>query len=320
MPQSSGLIRVGTRGSRLALWQAERVASSLRSRHPELDVAIVPIESHGDRHDAQAVADLGVVGIFTREIEQALLENRVDVAVHSLKDMPTLAPPGLEVAALLPRDDPRDVLVASALAGHPLSGGVEAIEALPRGARIATSSLRRRAELLRHRPDLQVIELRGNVPTRIGKVERGEVDGVVLSHAGLLRLGLEPSGRVALDPEVMLPAPAQGTIAIQIRSADTATRTRVALLDDRATRVCTTAERYLLAELEGGCRVPLGALARLDNDQVTLRARIATVDGTQVLDDMVTGPADNIAALAKTLAAALRARGALGILATLRVR
>ncbi len=320
MPQSKALIRIGTRGSRLALWQAERVASRLRAHHPELDIAIVPIESHGDRHDTQAVADLETVGIFTREIEQALLENRVDVAVHSLKDMPTLAPPGLEIVALLPRDDPRDVLIASALAGRPLSGGVEALQALPRGARIATSSLRRRAELLRHRPDLQVIELRGNVPTRLAKVERGEVDGVVLSYAGLLRLGLEPPGRVALDPEVMLPAPAQGTIAIQVRSADAATRTRVTPLDDRATRVCTTAERYVLAELEGGCRVPLGALARLDNDRVTLRARIATVDGTRVLDDTVTGPANDIAMLAKTLAATLRAQGALEILATLRVR
>jgi hydroxymethylbilane synthase len=320
MPQSSGLIRVGTRGSRLALWQAERVASNLRSRHPGLNVAIVPIESHGDRHDSQAVADLGVVGIFTREIEQALLEDRVDVAVHSLKDMPTLAPPGLEVAALLPRDDPRDVLVAGALTGHPLSGGIEALQALPRGARIATSSLRRRAELLRHRSDLQVIELRGNVPTRLGKVERGEVDGVVLSHAGLLRLGLEPLGRVALDPDVMLPAPAQGTIAIQVRTADRATWARVTLLDDPATRVCTTAERYLLAELEGGCRVPLGALAQLDGDQVTLRARIATVDGAQVLDHTVVGRADGIAALAKSLAATLRARGAMEILATLRER
>ena len=156
------------------------------------------------------MADLGTVGIFTREIEQALLDGQVDVAVHSLKDLPTETPAALTIAALLPRDDPRDVLVAGALVGGSFASGRAALAALPPRARLATSSLRRRAELLRARSDVEVVELRGNVPTRLAKVERGEVDGVVLSLSGLLRLGLEPPGRVPLEPELMLPAPAQG--------------------------------------------------------------------------------------------------------------
>lgn len=315
---SDAPVRVGTRGSRLALWQAERVASVLRTRYPGLDVEIVPIESHGDRHDAQPVADLGVTGIFTREIEIALLQSEVDIAVHSLKDMPTQGPPRLEVAALLPRDDPRDVLVAQAFANNGLSDPSNPIRSLPRGARVATSSLRRQAELLRQRPDLQVSELRGNVPTRISKVERGEVDAVVLSLSGLDRLGLEPAGRAPIDPHLMLPAPAQGTIAIQVRSNDERAMRLVHPLDDPFTRACTTAERLLMADLEGGCRVPLGALATVEAGELTLRARIHTPDGKRMIEDSASGPMLDYPAIAAGLAIALRTQGAHEILATLR--
>jgi len=318
-PPSDTLLRIGTRGSRLALWQAERVAALLRARHPHVRTEIVPIASHGDLH-GQAVADLGTVGIFTREIEQALLDGQVDVAVHSLKDLPTEAPAALTIAALLPRDDPRDVLVAGALVGGSFASGRAALAALPPRARLATSSLRRRAELLRARGDVEVVELRGNVPTRLAKVERGEVDGVVLSLSGLLRLGLEPPGRVPLEPELMLPAPAQGTIAVQVRADDGRTRPLVAALDDAPTRVCTTAERLLLHELEGGCRVPLGALATLRGDAVTLRARLSAADGTQLLEETAIGSASALPELAQRMAAAFRARGAAAILATLRPR
>jgi hydroxymethylbilane synthase len=316
---SDAPVRIGTRSSRLALWQAERVAALLRARHPQVQTVIVPIASHGDLH-GQAVAELGTVGIFTREIELALLDGQVDVAVHSLKDLPTESPAALVLAALLPRDDPRDVLVAGALAGSTFASGRAALAALPPQARLATSSLRRRAELSRARPDLQIVELRGNVPTRLAKVERGDVDGVVLSNSGLLRLGLDPPGRVPLEPELMLPAPAQGTIAVQVRDDDTRTATLVAALDDHATRVCTTAERLLLHELEGGCRVPLGALATLAGDIVTLHARLSAADGTQLLEETARGPAGALPQLAHQMAASFRARGAAAILATLRPR
>jgi hydroxymethylbilane synthase len=311
-------LRVGTRGSRLALWQAERVAGVLSARYPGLAVEIVPIESHGDRHDAQSVADLGVTGIFTREIELALLQDEVDVAVHSLKDMPTQGPPRLEVAAVLPRDDPRDVLVAAAFASGGISNPADPIQSLPHGARVATSSLRRQAELLRQRPDLQVAELRGNVPTRIAKVERGEVDAVVLSLSGLDRLGLQPAGRAPIDPELMLPAPAQGTIAIQVRSGDARAMSLVHPLDDPFTRACTTAERLLMADLEGGCRVPLGALATVETGHLTLRARLHSPDGTRMIEDFASGPMMDYPAIAAGLAAALRVQGADEILAALR--
>lgn len=310
-------LRIGTRGSRLARWQAERVAAVLESRYPGLATTIVEIQSHGDLHGS-AVAELGQVGIFTREIEHAVLGDEVDLAVHSLKDLPTASPAGLILAALLPRDDPRDLLVARDLAGHTFTDSRAALAALRRGARLATSSLRRRAELLRARGDLEVVELRGNVPTRLAKVERGEVDGVVLSLAGILRLGLEPPGAIPLDPELMLPAPAQGTIAIQVRADDVRVRPLVEAVDDAATRVCTTAERLLLHELEGGCRVPLGALATLAGDTVTLRARLATADGKTMLEEMASARSSAVADLAQRVAAALRARGAARILSTLR--
>lgn len=319
MPRSEtdGTVRIGTRGSRLALWQAERVAAVLAARHPGLATRIVTIQSHGDLH-GQSVADLGQVGIFTREIEQALIAAEIDVAVHSLKDLPTQPAPGLHLAAVLERDDPRDVLVAGFFAGRSAPESRAALAALPSGTRLATSSLRRRAELLRARPDLQVVELRGNVPTRLRKVEHGEVDGVVLSLAGLLRLGLEPPGRVPLDPDVMLPAPAQGTIAVQVRSDDIRVRPLVAAIDHIPTRICTTAERLLLHELEGGCRVPLGALARLDADRVILRARLATADGTTVLEEEQSGSLHDLEEIAHRMADAFRARGAARILAALR--
>jgi len=319
IPKAEGVLRIGTRGSHLARWQAERVASALRERDPLLQLEIVTIASHGDLH-GQAVGDLGTTGIFTREIERALQDGEVDVAVHSLKDLPTTFPTGLELAALLPRDDPRDVLVATALVGGDFADGAAAIAALPPRARIATSSLRRCAELLYARPDLQVVELRGNVPTRITKVERGEVDGVVLSLAGLLRLELHPPGAVPIDPDVMLPAPGQGTIAVQTRSDDRRVLAQVAGLDDHVTRVCTTAERLLLNALEGGCRVPIGALAQLasDGDTVHLLARLSTPDGKTRLEESASGSAGQLADLVQRMAASFRNRGAANILAAVR--
>ena len=311
-------IRIGTRGSKLALWQAEHTRNVLRSLQSDLAVEIVPIKSHGDEWQAQRIEDLETVGIFTREIERALLDGRVDVAVHSLKDLPTDPVPELELAAVLPRDDPRDVLVASALQGFDEDATWAALSALPRGARIGTSSLRRRAQILRVRQDLEVVDVRGNVPTRLAMVEQGDIDGILLSKAGLDRLGLRPPGCVRLDPEVMVPAPAQGTIAVQVRSNDEPTRALVRRADDRATRLTTTLERLLLHALHGGCRVPLGALATLEGDTLTLRARLLPADGSRALEGEARGDAASSAGIAAHVASTLFAQGAAAILDTLR--
>ena len=310
-------IRIGTRGSRLALWQAERTRELLQSFRPGLQVEIVPIKSQGDEWQTQKVQDLGAVGIFTREIERALLDGQVDVAVHSLKDLPTESPPELMLAALLERDDPRDALIATALRGFE-DNPRAALSALPRAARIGTSSLRRQAQLRRARPDVAVVDLRGNVPTRLAKVEEGELDGIMLSSAGLDRLGLHPEGCVRLDPEIMLPAPAQGTIAVQVRLDDHDTHALVSRADHRPTRLTTTAERLLLHALHGGCRVPLGALAHIVGDTLTLRARLLATDGRTMLASSATGPVSHVRILAQRVADELLAQGATEILASLR--
>lgn len=311
-------LRIATRGSRLALWQAERTRDILLELQKNLAVEIVPIKSEGDAWQTQRIQDLGVVGIFTREIEKALLQGRADIAVHSLKDLPTEMPPDLALGALLPRDDPRDALVAHSLIGFDDDESRVVLSALPRSACIGTSSLRRQAQLLRQRPDLRVMEIRGNVPTRLAKVEDGEIDGIMLSAAGLDRLGLHPRGCLRLDPEIMLPAPAQGTIAVQVRADDKDTHALLRRADDLTTRLTTTTERLLLHALQGGCRVPLGALARLDGDTLHLQARLLTVDGKRVLHSSRTGPANDPRGLAAAVADHLFSQGAREILSTLR--
>ena len=310
----SKTLRIGTRGSRLAVWQAERSREVLGALHPHLRFEIVKIQSHGDEWQNQSIQDLGAIGIFTREIERALIDDQVDVAVHSLKDLPTESPPELVLAALLPRDDPRDALVANALRGFEDAAMSVALSALPRAARIGTSSLRRRAQLVRLRPDLEVVDLRGNVPTRLAKVEDGELDGIVLSASGLDRLELLPPGCVRLDPEIMLPAPAQGTIALQVRARDAEARALVAEADDHDTRITTTCERALLHALHGGCRVPLGAFAQIEAETLTLRARLLTVDGRTLLASSASGPATSPEPLADRVAQELLAQGAAEIL------
>jgi len=301
-------LRIGTRGSRLALWQAERVAASLAAARPDVDTEIVTIESSGDRDRNTSLANLGTIGIFTREIEAALQDGRADVAVHSLKDMPTASPAGLRVAALLPRDDARDVLIAPVLEKEPPGAGEE-LRALPERTRIGTSSLRRRAELLRARPDLLVHDIRGNVPTRIGKVEQGELDAIVLSLAGLTRLGLHPAGAVPIPMHLMLPAPAQGTIAVQVREDDLATGECVAALEDEDTRVTTNAERLVLHHLEGGCRIPLGVHAEVQKTTLLLHGRLTSPDGRRVVESREQGPVNDWQELAGRVAEALRAQG-----------
>jgi hydroxymethylbilane synthase len=271
-------VRIGTRGSRLALWQADHVAARLRREHPGLGVERVVLSTAGDRVVDVALSKVGDKGLFTRELEEALVEGRVDVAVHSLKDLPTEMPDGLALGAVPEREDPRDALVG------PFTGG---LDGLPAGARVGTSSLRRRAQLLARRPDLRVVDLRGNVPTRLEKVERGECDAAVLALAGLRRLGLEHAAGCVLEPEEMLPAVGQGALAVQCRRGDSHVRALLGPLDHGPTRLAVAAERGLLARLEGGCQVPVGCLAAPLGTHLLVRGLVADVDGSVVVSGVL---------------------------------
>ena len=311
-PSARDTLRVGTRGSRLALWQADHVVARLRAGHAGLGVERVIVRTLGDKRPEAALAAIGGRGAFTREIEDALRRGTIDVAVHSLKDLPTGTAEGLELGAVLVREDPRDAL---------LSKVAPSLQALPEGARIGTSSLRRRAQLLALRADLRVIDLRGNVPTRLEKLERGECDAIVLARAGLLRLGLE--GRIAevFEPEALLPAAGQGAIAVQIRAGEPEVAGLLAPLDHEPTRLATAAERALLARLEGGCQVPVGALGTLAGRRLTLRGLVADVEGGEVVRDSeardVGGEAE-ARALGEALGERLLRQGAAPILARVR--
>jgi hydroxymethylbilane synthase len=263
------LLRLGTRGSRLALAQAATVEAELRTRAPDIEIEVVHIQTFGDVHrDVPLTPDLGQA-FFTKEIESALLEGRIDVAVHSCKDLATVLPEGLQIGAVPEREDPRDVLVTR-------GGG---LAALAPGARVGTGSPRRRGFLSLLRTDLDVVGLRGNVPTRVAAVDAGEVDAAVLAAAGLLRLGL--AGRISewFEPEAMVPAAAQGAIAVQTREGDDAVNGLVALIDDAGSRAEVTAERTCLRRLEAGCHAPAGALARDVNGELSLEAAIISPSG-----------------------------------------
>ena len=301
-------LRIGTRASALALWQARHVESLIRALPAAPPVELVPITTTGDlRVDVPLWAVRGRA-FFTKEIDRALLEDRIDVAVHSLKDLPTAMEPGLALAAVLRREDPRDAIVSRS--GAPLSQ-------LPQGARIGTSSLRRRAFLTRARRDLVLLELRGNVPTRLERLERGDYDAIVLAAAGLKRLGLEHRITQHLSPEEFPPAVSQGAIGVCTRADDTLSRTWLQPLDDLPTRLATTAERALLERIEGGCQVPLGALATAADRSIHLHAAVCALDGSRLLsasgNSEATGPA--AAALGVRLATELIADGAGGLIA-----
>jgi hydroxymethylbilane synthase len=272
--QPAQALRIGTRASALALWQARHVASLVCALPGAPPVELIPISTTGDlRTDVPLWAVRGRA-FFTKEIDRALLEGRIDVAVHSLKDLPTEMEPGLKLAAILTREDPRDALVSRA--GEPLSQ-------LPRGARVGTSSLRRRAFLTRARRDLTLLELRGNVPTRLERLERGDYDAIVLAAAGLRRLGLEHRITQHLPPEEFPPAVSQGAIGICTRADDPRSRDWLKPLDDLPTRLTTAAERALLERIEGGCQVPLGALATAAGAGIRLHAAVCAIDGSQLL-------------------------------------
>jgi hydroxymethylbilane synthase len=276
-------VRIGSRGSKLALWQAEHIRERLK-RECGMESEIVMIKTSGDRFQAAPVSQVsdqaGGKGIFIKEIEDALLEGRVDLAVHSLKDVPTETPRGLSFPAVTKREDPRDCLV---------SQDGKSLARLAHGARIGTSSLRRQSQVRHFRPDLHVAELRGNVDTRIRKLEAGEFDAILVAKAGLERLGLGAKITEVISPEVILPAVGQGALAIEAREADAETREAIAALNDEETRLAVTAERALLAELEGGCQVPLGAWARRENGGLQLDACVLSANGAECVRKSASG-------------------------------
>lgn len=285
-------LRIGTRGSKLALWQAEHIRVRL-AHEAGIDAELVVIKTAGDQFASAPIPDVGGKGIFIKEIEDALLDSRVDLAVHSMKDVPTEKPHGLCFPAVTERDDPRDCFVSR-------SGRM--LAELPPGARIGTSSLRRQSQLLAFRRDLQVVNLRGNVDTRLRKLDAGELDAVVLAKAGLDRLGLAARITQILPPDVMLSAVGQGTLAIEARENDADTREILTRFNHANTRTAVNAERALLAELEGGCQVPLGAWARIQNSQLLLDARVLSDDGKESIHRQASGAPEHAEQLGRLLA------------------
>jgi hydroxymethylbilane synthase len=291
-------LRIGTRGSPLALAQSNQVRDLLIAAHPDLPAPELQIiKTTGDQVTDRPLADLGGKGLFTKEIEQALLDGAIDIAVHSMKDVETWLPDGLTVDCFLPREDPRDTLL-----------GAASIAALPDGARVGTASMRRSAQLLAVRPDLAITLMRGNVGTRLGKLAAGEVDATLLAVAGLKRLGLADAIGALLAPAEFLPAVAQGAVGIERRDGDAQTAAMLAPLNDASTALCVTAERAMLAALDGTCRTPIGGLATLDGDRLALDGLLVWPDGSGLERFAQAGDSSDAAAIGTEVGAELRRR------------
>jgi hydroxymethylbilane synthase len=306
----ASLLRLGTRGSKLALTQAGLVRDALRAAVPALGtpdaIEIVAIRTTGDAIQDRPLAEAGGKGLFVKEIEEALLAGRIDAAVHSMKDMPTAQPAGLEIVAFLPREDARDVLIA---------GEVRRIADLRRGAIVGTSALRRRAQLLHLRPDLEIVNLRGNVDTRLAKREAGVVEATLLALAGLKRLGMAHVGTPVPEEEI-LPAVGQGAVCIECRADDARTRAWLAAIDHKPTATCVTAEHAMLAVLDGSCRTPIAGHAVLTGNSLRLRALIVKPDGSELLATERQGAASEAEAMGRDAGLELKRRGGPGFLST----
>jgi len=304
------LLRLGTRGSKLALTQAGLVRDALAAAIPTLAapdaIEIVTIRTTGDVIQDRPLSEAGGKGLFVKEIEEALLTRRIDAAVHSMKDMPVLQPAGLEIVAFLPREDARDVLIA---------GETKRIADLKRGAVMGTSALRRKAQLLHLRPDLKIVNLRGNVDTRLAKREAGVVEATLLALAGLKRLGMAHVGTPVPEDEI-LPAVGQGAVCIECRADDTRTRAWLAAIDHRPTAVCVAAEHAMLAVLDGSCRTPIAGHAVLSGDSLRLRGLIVKPDGSELLATKRQGAAGDAEAMGRDAGLELKRRGGPGFLST----
>ena len=297
--------RIGTRASALALWQANWVKTELERRWHGLHVELVPIKTTGDKILNVPLSEVGGKGLFTKEIDEALLERRVEAAVHSMKDIPFQLPAGIDFGAIPERDDPRDALVSNG----------RQIDALPPAARIGTSSLRRQVQLRHRFPSMRILNLRGNVETRLRKLADGEFDAIILALAGLRRLGRESVVSQVLDEALMLPAIGQGALGIACRDDDAAARECLAVLDHEPTRIAVTAERGLLSALEGSCKVPIAGHAQLTNNRILLKGLVANLSGTLVIRGEVTGDSQKAHQLGIGLGQDLISRGAGSILA-----
>jgi hydroxymethylbilane synthase len=292
---------VGTRGSRLALRQTEIVVDALRAAHPHIEIAVREVRTEGDRRPEEPLANIGGRGVFVKGLERALLDREIDLAVHSAKDVPADVSPGLTLAAFPRRGDPRDALVTR--------NGATLAE-LAAGARVGTGSARRAVQLLAMRPDLQCLDIRGNVDTRIRKVNEGQYDAVVLAVAGLERLGLLDRASEIFEPDVMLPAVGQGALAVEVREDDAEVIEVLRALDDADTRAAVVAERAFLQRLGGGCRLPFGALAQVERGALRMRGFISDAAGLRMLRAEQSGPVEAPAALGRRLAEDLLAQGA----------
>jgi hydroxymethylbilane synthase len=302
-------LRIATRKSQLALWQAEHVATLLREAHAGLEVELVPISTKGDRIQDRSLAAIGGKGLFIKELETALEEHRADIAVHSMKDVPGEVPAGFVIAAVLERADPRDALITPKAAR---------LEDLPEGARVGTSSLRRQAQLLAARPDLRIEALRGNVDTRLRRLDDGGLDAIILACAGLIRLGWESRITARLSAHECLPAVAQGIIGIECRDDDAHSRSLLQGLNHPTTHVAMNAERAFSGRLGGSCQSPIAAYATLTADRLTLDGMVAEPDGSRLLRDSITGAADDARDLGEELADRVLAAGAHALLERLR--
>lgn len=304
MPDSK--LHIATRKSPLALWQANFVRDALLARHPELDVELLTMTTQGDKILDTPLAKVGGKGLFVKELELGMLEGRADLAVHSMKDVPVEFPDGLGLAAILPREDPRDVLI---------SNQFDSLEALPEGARVGTSSLRRQCQLNARRPDLEILDLRGNVNTRLKKLDDGEYDAIMLAAAGVKRMGWEARITESLAPEQFLPAIGQGAIGIEIRVDDDRVRGLVKELNDSQTATRIAAERALNEGLQGGCQVPIAGYSEISHGVILLRALVGRPDGSELVQGVISGKPEDATELGQVLAEDLLSRGAREILA-----
>ncbi|VAW98019.1 Porphobilinogen deaminase [hydrothermal vent metagenome] len=302
------LLRIATRKSQLALWQANYVADLLKNAHPGLEIELIEMTTQGDKILDTPLAKLGGKGLFVKELETGILEGRADIAVHSMKDVPVDLPDGLHLPVLCQREDPRDAFV---------SNQHESFYSLPQGARIGTSSLRRQCQLKAERPDLQILDLRGNVNTRLAKLDAGDYDAIILAAAGLIRLGMEDRISERLSPEISLPAIGQGAVGLECRNDDARVNNLIQPLHHKETAYRVSAERAMNARLNGGCQVPIAGFAELSHDALMLRGLVGRVDGSEIIRAEIAGPLENAQEMGDVLGEDLLARGAGKILESL---
>lgn len=301
----SEIIRIATRKSPLALWQAEFVKAELEKHHPGIQVELLKMVTQGDKILDTPLAKVGGKGLFVKELEVGMLEGDADIAVHSMKDVPVDFPDGLHLALVCEREDPRDVFV---------SNNFKNIDDLPQGAKVGTSSLRRTCQIRAHRPDLEILDLRGNVNTRLRKLDEGQYDAIILAAAGLIRLGFEDRITSLIETDISLPAVGQGAVGIECRSDDERVNSLIAPLLHQETWIRVLAERAMNNRLEGGCQVPIGGHAVIEGEEIYLRGLVGSTDGKEIVRGEIRGPIDQAEGLGTTLANDLLSRGAREIL------